>query len=273
MKIAVLGPEGTFSEVAVKKYLNMNALKGELIYFSSIEESVKALRYETIDLAIVPLENLLDGFVQLTLDLLLEEKVKIVSDIDVPIHFDLLGNVDKKEDIKKVYVQFKAENQCRKIIRDIGANVISTSSNILSYKHLENRIYGEASIVPSHINDSSVPFIIHDVADSKENYTRFIILKREKDKESSSSISKEKVKVSIFVVPEVDRPWLLFDILKVFKEHSINLTAIMSRPTKTKLGMYNFYIEFESYSSSIDTIYKVIDVLKENNHIKILGIY
>ena len=47
----------------------------------------------------------------------------------------------------------------------------------------------------------------------------------------------------------------------------------MSRPTKTKLGMYNFYIEFESYSSSIDTIYKVIDVLKENNHIKILGIY
>ena len=111
MKIAVLGPEGTFSEVAVKKYLNMNSLKGELIYFSSIEESVKALRYETIDLAIVPLENLLDGFVQLTLDLLLEEKVKIVSDIDVPIHFDLLGNVDKKEDIKRITDKLIKTNQ------------------------------------------------------------------------------------------------------------------------------------------------------------------
>lgn len=274
MKIAVLGPEGTFSEVASENYLKINSLEGELIYFSSIEESVKALRYPSIDLAIVPLENLLDGYVQLTLDLLLEEKVRIVDDINVPIHFDLLGNVDKKEDIKKIYVQFKAENQCRKIIREIGANVISTTSNMLSYKHLKNKIYGEASIVPSHIDDSSIPFVLHDVANSKENYTRFIILKRdEQENIIVDKLDKKHLKISIFVLPKDDRPGLLFDILKVFKDYSLNLTSIMSRPTKKELGKYNFYIEFESNSSNIDTIYKALDVLRKNNQIKILGIY
>lgn len=273
MKIAILGPKGTFSDLAGINYLSQIKEKGDLFYFSTIEETVKSLQYDTIDLAIVPLENTLDGYVQLTLDLLLEESVKIIDDISIPIHFKLMGNITSLNDIKSLYVQFKTQGQCKKIIRSLnkGISIITTESNMHSFNYLLNGADGDASIVPLHIEDERIPFTLNEVADINDNYTRFIVLTK-KDIYSNNH-DKAKFKVSLYITPKEDKPGLLFSILKSFAEYQINLTSIMSRPTKRKIGSYNFYLEFDCLKEEKNQVIEILDKLSLILPLKVLGIY
>lgn len=270
MKVSILGPKGTFSDVAYIKYQESINEKMNVLYYSTIEEAVKALNTEA-DFCIVPIENSLDGYVQLTLDLLLEEDIQIIDEISIPVHFKLMGNVNSIEEIKRIYVQFKASGQCRKILSSLkSAKIISTDSNMISYEKLLNRVEGEASIVPNHIDDKDTKFIIDDVADNKENFTRFIVVTKIKEHILKDV---EKIRIPIFVIPKEDRPGMLFEILKEFALSKINLTSIMSRPTKKKLGTYNFYIEIEAFKKDYVNIIETLSVIKSKFDVKILGIY
>lgn len=163
MKIAVLGPKGTFSESAGIQYLKERKTEGEILYFSSIGETVKSLRYPSVDLAVVPLENSSDGYVQETLDLLLKEEVCIVNQVEIPIRLKLMGNVDSLEGIRNLYVQFKAKGQCRNLIRSLkGVSLIVTESNVDAFLRLKACRPGDAAIVPSHLSAEGMPFVLDD---------------------------------------------------------------------------------------------------------------
>lgn len=266
MKIAVLGPKGTFSESAGIQYLKERETEGEILYFSSIGETVKSLRYPSVDLAVVPLENSSDGYVQETLDLLLKEEVCIVNQVEIPIRLKLMGNVDSLEGIRNLYVQFKAKGQCRNLIRSLkGVSLIVTESNVDAFLRLKACRPGDAAIVPSHLSAEGVPFVLDDVGDHSSNFTRFVVLRKGK-----FSSGKGK-KISLFVLPETDRPGVLFSILEKFARAGINLTSIMSRPRGGKIGAYNFYLEAEvGDESALD---KALAGLKRETDVRILGIY
>ena len=114
MKIAILGPKGTFTELALEKY--KDKIKEEYIcgYFSTINETVLALN-NGYDMAIVPIENTLDGYVQRTLDLLLENDSYIIDQVTVPVQFKLVSDYPLNE-LENLYVQFKAMGQCNNFI-------------------------------------------------------------------------------------------------------------------------------------------------------------
>ena len=270
MKISVLGPKGTFSDVACLEYQKSSSKMIDVLYYFTIEEAVKALN-DKADLCIVPIENSLDGYVQLTLDLLLEEDIKIVDEILIPIQFKLIGNVTSIDKVEKLYVQFKAKGQCRKTISKVkNAHIISTDSNMISFERVLKGIKGEASIVPSHINHEGVNLLVSEATDSKENFTRFIVLSKKGENNLNHS---DKIRIPIFVVPKKDRPGMLFEILKEFAINKINLTSIMSRPTKKKLGNYNFYIEIEAFAEDYDIIIETLNVVDKEFDVKVLGIY
>jgi prephenate dehydratase len=266
MKIAVLGPKGTFSELAFEKYF-VNQIC-EPLFYSSIIQTVNAL--EIAKYAIVPVENTLDGYVQQVLDLLFEKNIFIVDEIYVPVQFSLIGNINHLSDIKRLYVQFVAKGQCQKFISSIqvDVNIITTESNTESYHLIQSRIFGDAAIVPHHLEKFHEGFHIHQVTDAIHNHTRFFVISKSEEKISSST-----VKVSIVVVPITDRPGLLFDILGIFKTYDINLTSIMSRPTKTELGKYNFYIEMKTETAHDNKINQALNDIRKEFFIKILGIY
>ena len=270
MKIAVLGPKGTFCEMGAQEYLKSKKINSEIVFFSTIDESVKALNDSSFDFALIPLENSLDGYVQRSLDLLLEEEVYIVEEIKLPIHFKLVSNKSLKE-INKIYVQFKAQGQCLNVINSFNnPEIVNTQSNTASYEMFLENSDNACAIVPSHLETNSVIFQKDNVEDLNDNFTRFIILK--KGKRVVSKIKGNELMCPMFICPSSDRAGILFEILKTFAELNLNLTSIMSRPTKKKFGTYNFYLEVRTSSSNYDIMLEAIIKLKKNYDIKVLGI-
>lgn len=264
-KIAVLGPKGTFSDIACQKYFDKT--EKEILYFPSIDATVEALSYA--DYALVPIENTLDGFVQQTLDLLLDKSFFVIDEIYIPVQFSLIALTENQDQIRKVYTQFVAKGQCQKFIKTLKTDkLIITESNIESFNLLTNGSNGDAAIVPFHMLNSFDGYKITDITDSKENFTRFFILSKNPDQ-----IQSDETKVSIVVNPIIDRPGLLFDILGIFKKYEINLTSIMSRPTKKQMGNYLFYIEMKSKKLDQQKIDQALLEIQKNFMIKILGIY
>jgi prephenate dehydratase len=265
-KIAILGPVGTFSELAFQKYTQIEA--AEAMYYHSIEAVVDAIG--VCDLAIVPLENTLDGFVQSTLDLLFEHDMSIIDEVVVPVQFAFLGNVERIADVKRLYVQFVAQGQCAKFLRSLPESTLiqGTNSNMESHRLVKTGRFGDGAIVPAHQSDGFDGLVLLPVTDTAHNATRFVVLA--KTAHTTQSIN---IRISLVVSPLVDRPGLLYDMLGIFKANQVSLSAIMSRPTKTAMGRYHFYLEMKSDSSSLSTIYSVIDQIHGDYQMKILGIY
>ncbi|MBQ4523149.1 MAG: ACT domain-containing protein [Lachnospiraceae bacterium] len=294
MKIAVLGPKGTFSDKAYLEYekyykqQSADAVPLEPVYFPTIDDVFRAVDEDevsanTCDIGIVPIENTLDGYVMRTLDLILEKNVCILDENLVEVQFSLVGNVKSKDDINKLYVQFKAHGQCRQFIDSLNeVSICTTESNMESYYRIENNP-GEAAVVPKHIADTETKrFVIDHVTDADNNYTRFVIFKRGKCDSTEVNSAKqrmnykgdaERVRIPVYIMPKIDRPGILFEILRDFYENKINLISIISRPTKQGIGTYNFYIEIDGLYESIDIILKTLDKIRVDNDIKVLGIY
>lgn len=282
MKIAVLGPEGTFSDKAYLEYAEVMSTDGvtlEPTYYPTIDEVFSAVCPGECDLGIVPVENTLDGYVQRTLDLLLEKDVHIIDENQVKVQFSLVGNVTNLEEINKLYVQFKSNGQCRQFINSLeNIKIVTTESNMESYYNLGSE-QGAAAIVPKHIAKKEQDrFVVDNVTDADNNHTRFLVITKgyadDKRVEAVRTTNLDKkVRIPVYIMPATERPGILFEILKSFSEKQINLISIMSRPTKHELGTYNFYIEIDGYHSQLDDIIDTLQNMKEFNNIKILGIY
>ncbi len=271
-KLAVLGPKGTFSDNACSVFLNEEKEEFDVRYYNTIDETFHSIGKEC-DLGIIPIENTLDGFVQRTLDLLLEMNVHILKEISVPVQFSFVGNSEKIEDINKLYVQFKTNGQCRKFLDNLkNVNIITTDSNMESYNNVNKGISSEGGIIPCHmLKYANAKLKIDNVTDALNNFTRFVVV--EKGENNDIVENGKNFKVPMYIMPSIDRPGILFDILHEFSVNNINLVAIMSRPTKTDMGKYNFYLEINGTYEQIEVVKRALDNIKKQYGLKILGFY
>lgn len=269
-RIAVLGPEGTYSDIACKEYLKTIDEKYEIVYYPSILKVANAIDDNTI--AILPFENTLDGFVIESMDYIILHNYYVTSQLKLNIDFAFVTNAKSIDDVKKCYVQFKAYGQCLDFISQYNFEIIRTQSNIESFDKLKESDESFGAIIPMHVLDAAnFNTIKTHIADSKHNETRFFIVQNKKE----SSYNNQELEASICIETHVDRPGILFDILKNFHELDLNLNSIMSRPMKTEMGKYRFYIEI---SLNKDNLYKLDDLVNNFSSyneiiVKVLGIY
>lgn len=266
-KIITLGPSGTFSEVACKKLSEYEGMDYQIEFYPTI--SLAAKNIAEYGFGILPFENTLDGYVQETLDMLHKYDLYIDKDISVPVHFKFVTKADNINNVKKIYVQFKAKGQCLDFINKYGFEVIETESNVTSYEKLKNSGPTYGAIIPMHINDSLFKFTIENVEDSENNTTRFLVLKKNPDAYSDGDLT-----CSLILDAKKDEPGILIEALVKFYALKINLNAIMSRPTKEELGKYFFYTEFKT-CKNIKEISSLIERINEEGNFKIkcLGFY
>ena len=271
--IAVLGPAGTFSDNASTMFLRNQKEDYEKVFFPTIDDTFNSI-LDKSSCCIVPIENTLDGYVQRTLDLLFEMNIRIIDEIKVPVKFSLIANANSISEIDELYVQFKAHGQFRKFINSLNnPKIITTESNMESYYKVQDGSINSAAIIPSHIYEQSTQSLkIKDVTDSSDNYTRFIIIDKNVNKEPCLKADK-KLRLPLYVIPCENKPGTLHEILGIFLNHNINLISILSRPTKERMGTYNFFIEIEGNYAELTNIYDMISELKEKHKIKTLGIY
>lgn len=271
-KMAVLGPAGTFSESAARAYLLREKLDFDLVFYPTIDEAAQAVG-EECECGLLPLENTLDGYVQSTLDLLLEKDFTAMGEIRVPVQFALVANVSKPEEIHTLYVQFKAQGQCRHLLHQLtGESIVNTPSNTQSFQLVERGVPGEAAVIPMHLLEQcNCPYRLENVTDAKANVTRFLAVK---PKGTPPKLEPgQTVKMPLYVMPSVDHPGVLFEILSAFTISRINLVSIMSRPTKMKMGTYNFYLELSSRAEDAEKIDMTLKLINNVHRVKSLGLY
>lgn len=157
-KIAVLGPTGTFTELATKKYIKTQNIEADLQYFSSMRRTFSAVG-SGCDYGVIPIENTLDGFVQIILDLLTHSDLKVIHEIVLPIRFAFVANTKNLDDVKTIYTQFKSENQCIDYLEQFrNREFVTTASNSQSYEYVLGGDESVGAIIPIHLLDQDHTF-------------------------------------------------------------------------------------------------------------------
>ncbi|MGF2385264.1 prephenate dehydratase [Lentilactobacillus otakiensis] len=278
MKFSVLGPAGTFADVAAKAYLKTQPLSDiSFDYHPTFDQVYQAVSGD--DIGLLPLENQLDGYVSATLQRLQSADVTEIGEITIPVNFGLVANVTELNQIKRIYVQFKTEGQCQQLLTSMpDVQIITTSSNMISLEKFQNGELGDAAIIPqSQMADLSVPLMMNNVADQDDNSTRFIIFKSQAaDLEALSQqrLTTDQFKAPLFVTPSSnDQPGTLYDILGYFADNQLNLVTIMSLPVKTQLGVYSFYLEISGTREQQAALFRTLRKMTAKYHVHLLGYY
>ncbi|MDD3818794.1 MAG: prephenate dehydratase [Actinomycetota bacterium] len=270
-KIAYLGPPGTFTEEALERFVK-DSSSIEKIPCTTVEEVIKSVDRGDVDAGIVPLENSIEGSVNITLDILtFESETKIIGEVTIPIRHSLIGkNIIKPEDIKKLISHPHATAQCRKFISTylkdveiIAANSTAEAVKILQEENSEIAAIGTKTAAKIY----GLKIIESDIEDNKDNRTRFVFLGNKIQEKTGND------KTSIVCFLKEDRPGSLYKILREFANRNINLTRLESRPAKKNLGDYVFMIDLDGHLHD-KNVFEAIETLRRDVYlVKTLGSY
>lgn len=269
MKIAYLGPEGTFSEEAARQYFHEEDV--EYTMFETIPDVIEAVGEFKVDKAIVPLENTIEGTINMTIDSMISfDELLIEGEYTLPVSLHLMGNNNTEvSTIKEVWSISPILTQCRKYIRNRSIKSLQYDSSASAAAALKKSARNDVAAIGSMslANLLNLNIIDWNIQDNLDNQTRFIII-------SNHSIPEAELAKTMFVItPGQDHPGVLSSILNVFTALSINLSWIESRPTTRKLGVYRFFLEANNYCSTM-TIQKAVTILETLGHeVRILGRY
>ncbi|WP_066632990.1 prephenate dehydratase [Desulfolucanica intricata] len=268
-KVGYLGPRGTFCEEAAMSYAQKGAW--EFLPHRTIEDVFSSVCLGMVEIGIVPIENSCEGSVNQTLDLLAYQyDLKIAGEIVLPVRQNLLARPGvKAQEITRILSHPQALAQCRGYLSGnfAGADLVDTPSTAEAARQVAQS--GEALAAVGTAGAArayGLTIISPDINDRSSNETRFIVLSGE-DSEYA-----ENCKTSL-IVNVLNRPGALYQVLKEFSLRGINLTKIESRPTRTKIGEYLFFIDFEGHRLE-PRVKEAIDGLKTAaQEVRILGSY
>lgn len=267
--ITTLGPANTFSQLAAEHYASHTGGDYSVKLYPTLTRAFAAMS-AGCEYGLFPIENMIEGYVPVVLDMLVHSQYSIIDEMLLPIQFSLVANCKTTEAIEKIYAQFITRGQCEKCIDSLpSASVITTQSNGMSFEQVSNAVDNEAAIVPAHtVKPGDFPLVIENIADYQNNQTRFIVISKtlaEYDPERS-------YKTSLLIFEGTDKPGVLSNILTAFSSREINLVSIMSRPTKEMFGRYHFFIDIEGHHSD-PNIQQAMDEIKKENTVRMLGSY
>ena len=242
MKIAYLGPQGTFSEQAALDY----ARDAELIACRSITASAMSVLQGEADEAVCPIENSYQGAVTDTLDVLLhEEGLHIRQELTL----DIVHNLMVKPGVvlaavKRVYSHPQALGQCRRYLEQHLPDA-ELAASLSTAEAVERAIASDVpsgAIAPSRSAELyGAQILAPGIQDDDNNVTRFVVLGKSDHPRTGNDLTSVAMEFS------EDKPGQLFGVLKAFAERSINLTKIESRPTRLGLGKYYFLLDIEGH--------------------------
>lgn len=269
MIVAFLGPEGTFTAAAADQ-----AAPGQpRMALTTITDVVDAVRTGRADIGVVPIENSIEGAVNLTLDTLAfgEPGVFIRGEITISIAMNLLvcpGTT--MADIKEVRSHPMALPQCRDWM---AANLpgVGLEPTASTARAAEEVAQGDGSLAALGTRMAAERFglevLAADIHDRDGNTTRFVSLGQRLHAPTGSD------KTSMVVFLGADRPGLLMRVLDEFALRSINLTKIESRPTKQRLGEYCIFLDASGHVTEARMAEALRSVHRHVAEVKILGTY
>ncbi|NND56293.1 MAG: prephenate dehydratase [Xanthomonadales bacterium] len=265
LKIAYLGPEGTFTQQAVHRHFGHSV---HALSMPGIDDVFEQVQAGDADFGVVPVENSTQGIVSHTLDMFLLSDLKICGEVELRIHQNLLSLAKSVTEIERVYSHEQSLSQCKQWLRAHlpGVELISVGSNSEAARRVRNAPEAAAIAGRSAADVYGLPVLFSDIEDEPDNTTRFLVIGRHVFSPSG------KDKTSLLLSGH-EGPGLLYSLLKPLQQHGVNMTRIESRPSRHGKWAYVFFVDLEGHVEDANIEAALADLEKVSKLTRVLGSY
>lgn len=269
-RVAFLGPHGTFTEEALLSQPDL--AEGDLVPIRSVPEVIAGVERDEADLGVVPIENSIEGSVNVTLDTLaFESDLLIQRELVLAIDLNLVARAGTElADVRQVVSHPHASAQCREwLARKLPrVEVVAANSTAEAAQGISRSKRADRAAISTALAAQlyGLDVLAADVEDHPENKTRFVVLGRGIPAPTGHD------KTTLVCFQSQDRPGSLLAILQEFAARAINLNKLESRPTKRGLGQYCFIIDCEGHVAD-EVVADALRNLAAKHTVKFLGSY
>jgi chorismate mutase / prephenate dehydratase len=263
--VAFLGPRGTFSEEAAVKHFGSQMHARAC---TSIDEVFREVEAGQIGHGVVPVENSTDGAVGRALDLLLATPLSVCGEVQLAVHQCLMSKEPSAETVQRVYAHAQSLAQCHEWLNRNLPNVQRTPvvSNAEGARQAAQEQH--AACIGSHAAADlyALQVLARNIEDQPNNTTRFVVISRQPTPPSGRD------KTSLAMSTR-NRPGAMHELLLPFAENGVDMTRLESRPSRTGLWEYVFFVDLKGHQQDAN-VARALEQLRERaSFLKILGSY
>ena len=265
LKVAYLGPAGTFSESAARKHFGSAP---SFVPLATIDDVFRAVEARRVDYGVVPVENSTEGAVGGTLDLLLANTLSICGEVKLRVHQNLLSKSEGMGAAKRLYSHAQSLAQCHEWLNRNAPNIprVPVASNAeaarLASEDPEScAIAGEAAAELYGLN-----VLAANIEDDPKNSTRFLVI----SEHDAGPSGRDKTSL---VCSATNKPGAMHTLLEPFAQHGVSMTKLQSRPAASGLWEYVFYIDLEGHKTEPMVAKALAELDSRAAFTKVLGSY
>jgi chorismate mutase/prephenate dehydratase len=267
IRVAYLGPEGTFSEQAVRKHFGQAI---EALPFASVDDAFRRCESGAAQFAVVPVENSSEGAVGRTLDLLVTTPLKICGEIELRIQQNLLSKAEKVSAIRKIYSHSQSLAQCNSWLAQNlpAAERIPVASNAEAAQRAAREEGAAAIAGEAAAGRYGLAVLARSIEDDPNNTTRFLVL----GKLEPEPTGRDRTSL---VMSAENKPGAVHALLTPLAEHRVSMTRIESRPLRTRASLweYFFFIDLEGHQKDAAVARALAALREKAPFVKVLGSY
>ncbi len=267
IRVSYLGPEGTFSEQAVRKHFGRAV---EALPSASVDDAFRRAESGAAQFTVVPVENSTEGAVGRTLDLLLATPLRICGEVELRVQQNLLSRLDKISSVKRIYSHAQSLAQCNGWLTQNLPNVerVPVTSNAEAARRASEEA-GAAAIAGEAAGERyQLGVLARSIEDDPNNTTRFLVL----GNLEPAPTGRDRTSV---VASVENKPGAVHALLTPLAEHRVSMSRIESRPSRAKSAMweYVFFIDLDGHQKDA-AVSRALAALREKApFLKILGSY
>jgi chorismate mutase/prephenate dehydratase len=267
LKVAFLGPEGTFTQTAVLNHFGHSV---RALPLGSIDEVFHEVEAASADFGVVPIENSTEGTVNHTLDRFLNSPLKICGEVELRIRHHLMGAMSALDRIERVCSHPQSLAQCRQWLEEhlAGIEQVAVSSNAEGARRARDEKGSAAIAGESAAQVYGLKVLAAEIEDRADNTTRFLVLGRK-----LFSPSGEDRTTLLVSVGHTDAPGALHRLLEPLARHRVSLTRIESRPSRRRKWDYVFFIDLEGHAHERHVARALAALKKRASLFRVLGSY
>jgi chorismate mutase/prephenate dehydratase len=265
LRIAFLGPEGTFTQAAALKHFGKSI---HSIPLRAIDEVFREVEAGSADYGVVPVENSTEGVVNHTLDMFLQSPLRICGEVQMRINHHLITRALELKAIRRVYSHRQSLAQCREWL---DANMPRVEQiEVGSNGEAASRVRGEAdaaAIAGQCAADIyELPTLVRNIEDEPNNTTRFLII-------GTQPIQPSGDDKTALLVASLNRPGALFKLLEPLARHDVSMNRIESRPSRRGMWDYVFFIDLDGHFQDEPVAGALAELREQASLFRVLGSY
>ncbi len=265
MRVAFLGPEGTFTQAAALKHFG-HAI--QTVPLTAIDEVFREVTSDAAHYGVVPVENSTEGIINHTLDMFMQSSLGICGEVELRIHHHVLGKQAKLDKVERVYSHQQSLAQCREWLNAHlpRAERIAVNSNAEAARRVLDDPQAVAIAGETAAEIYGLGILVANIEDEPDNTTRFLIIGKQQVPPSGND------KTSLMVSAR-NQAGTLYRLLAPLVENGISMTRLESRPSRQGMWDYVFFIDIEGHASDEPVERALTALEKEAAMLRVLGSY